>query len=39
MKTTQCQHPSDYVEHYYDEKSLLGDYYMCSLCNEVTQVG
>lgn len=36
--TAQCDHDCEW-DHYYDEDSALGDYYHCSRCGELTQVG
>jgi len=30
---------SDYVEHRFDPKSRLGDYYVCGRCGDLLQVG
>jgi len=34
----ECDHDCDW-DHYYDDDSTLGDYYHCSRCGELTQVG
>jgi hypothetical protein len=34
----ECDHDCDW-DHYYDEDSTLGDYYHCSRCGDLTQVG
>jgi hypothetical protein len=36
--TSQCDHDCDW-DHHYDDDSLLGDYYHCSRCGDLTQVG
>lgn len=34
----ECRHYGDW-DHHYDHGSTLGDYYTCSQCGELTQVG
>lgn len=33
-----CEHDCDW-DHHYDDESMLGDYYTCSQCGDLTQVG
>ena len=35
---TDCDHSGDW-HHHYDSDSVLGDYYTCARCGELTQVG
>lgn len=38
LKGKACDHTGEWT-HHYDETSTLGDYYTCTECGELTQVG
>jgi hypothetical protein len=37
-RINDCEHDGDW-DHHYDDESMLGDYYTCSQCGDLTQVG
>ena len=39
IETDVCIHPLEYIQHEYDEDSILGDSYWCGECGELLQVG